>query len=225
MRAVGRAPERAAELDAAQWRERLAHLVRVHTAGEMSAALAHEINQPLMAIENYALAARRRMAEDSPTTRGSRTAGQGDRADDARRRRGDAHSRHGAAARARPEGDRRRARGQGMRRHGQDGLRAARHPVELKPAGPLPVIVADEIQLQQVVLNLLRNAIEAMELPQPGAPREITIEVGLDGADAVSVRSPTAARASPKTIWSGSSTPSIRPSPPAWASAWRSAAS
>ncbi len=56
----------AAEVEAAQWRERLAHLVRVHTAGEMSAALAHEITQPLGAIENYALAARRRMGEDSP---------------------------------------------------------------------------------------------------------------------------------------------------------------
>ena len=55
-----------AEAEAAQFRERLAHLVRVHTAGEMSAALAHEINQPLGAIENYALAARRRMGEASP---------------------------------------------------------------------------------------------------------------------------------------------------------------
>jgi hypothetical protein len=58
--------KQAAEVEAAQWRERLAHLVRVHTAGEMSAALAHEITQPLGAIENYALAARRRMGEDSP---------------------------------------------------------------------------------------------------------------------------------------------------------------
>src|SRR5205823_469179 len=48
-----------AQAEAAQHRERLAHLVRVHTVGEMSAGIAHEINQPLVAIENYALAARR----------------------------------------------------------------------------------------------------------------------------------------------------------------------
>ena len=56
----------AAEVEAAHWRERLAHLVRVHTAGEMSVALAPEITQPLGAIENYALAARRRAAEAVP---------------------------------------------------------------------------------------------------------------------------------------------------------------
>jgi len=62
-RRAAEARERVALLDTAQWRERLAHLVRVHTVGEMSAALAHEINQPLMAIENYALAALRRARE------------------------------------------------------------------------------------------------------------------------------------------------------------------
>ena len=48
-----------ARVEAGQYRERLAHLVRVHTVGEMSTSIAHEINQPLVAIENYALAARR----------------------------------------------------------------------------------------------------------------------------------------------------------------------
>ena len=89
----------AAEVEAAHWRERLAHLVRVHTAGEMSVALAHEITQPLGAIENYALAARRRAAEAAPDmARVVGTAGQGHRAGHARRRRGHAHAKHGAAA-------------------------------------------------------------------------------------------------------------------------------
>ena len=60
--------------------------------------------------------------------------------------------------------------------------------IELKAVDALPVVVVDEIHLQQVVLNLLRNAMEAVELPHPGVSREITIEVGLDGADAVSVQ-------------------------------------
>jgi C4-dicarboxylate-specific signal transduction histidine kinase len=35
-----------ARVEAGQYRERLAHLVRVHTVGEMSTSIAHEINQP-----------------------------------------------------------------------------------------------------------------------------------------------------------------------------------
>ena len=58
--------ERAAESEAALWREQFAHVVRVHTVGEMSAALAHEITQPLGAIENYAHAARRRASGPAP---------------------------------------------------------------------------------------------------------------------------------------------------------------
>jgi GAF domain-containing protein len=49
-RAAAERRKLAAEGEAAHWRERLAHLVRVHTAGEMSVALAHEITQPLGAI-------------------------------------------------------------------------------------------------------------------------------------------------------------------------------
>jgi C4-dicarboxylate-specific signal transduction histidine kinase len=51
-----------AKVETGQYRERLAHLVRVHTVGEMSMAITHEISQPLAAIKNYAFAARRRLA-------------------------------------------------------------------------------------------------------------------------------------------------------------------
>jgi len=51
-----------ATAESGQHRENLAHLVRVHTVGEMSTAIAHEINQPLAAIKNYAFAARRWLA-------------------------------------------------------------------------------------------------------------------------------------------------------------------
>ena len=56
-RAAAQASKATAE--SGQYRENLAHLVRVHTVGEMSTAIAHEINQPLAAIKNYAFAARR----------------------------------------------------------------------------------------------------------------------------------------------------------------------
>ena len=51
-----------ATAESGQYRESLAHLVRVHTVGEMSTAIAHEVNQPLAAIKNYAFAARRRLS-------------------------------------------------------------------------------------------------------------------------------------------------------------------
>jgi signal transduction histidine kinase len=148
---------RKAEIETAQYRERLAHLVRVHTAGEMAAALAHEITQPLGAIENYALAARRRMGEVPPDLA---------RVD---------------------EIDVARAVGQCVDMVKMDcELRDIR--VELKPADALPSVLADEIHLQQVILNLLRNAMEAVERPHPDVSKEITIEMGLDGSDKVAVQ-------------------------------------
>ena len=57
-----------ARIETGQYRESLAHLVRVHTVGEMSTAIAHEINQPLAAIKNYAYAARSRLRGDTTAT-------------------------------------------------------------------------------------------------------------------------------------------------------------
>ena len=181
--------KQAAEVEAAQWRERLAHLVRVHTAGEMSAALAHEITQPLGAIENYALAARRRMGKTSPDLARvadlvDKVIGQATRAGDVVTRMRGMVQRHELEPK---EIDIARAVRECVDMVKTDcELRDIR--IELKAAGALPVVVVDEIHLQQVILNLLRNAMEAVELPQPGVVRLITIEVGRHGADAVSVR-------------------------------------
>jgi signal transduction histidine kinase len=60
--------------------------------------------------------------------------------------------------------------------------------IELKPTGPLPFVVVDEIHVQQVILNLLRNAMEAVELSHPGVVRLITIEARLHAPDQVSVQ-------------------------------------
>ena len=120
--------KQAAEVEAALWRERLAHLVRVHTAGEMSVALAHEITQPLGAIENYALAARRRASDRRRIWRASWTSRQDRGPGHACGRRRVADAQHGAAARPRVEGDRHHTSSRRVRRHGEGRLRAARHP-------------------------------------------------------------------------------------------------
>ena len=177
--------KQAAEVEAAQWRERLAHLVRVHTAGEMSAALAHEITQPLGAIENYALAARRRMGEDSPDLARvadllDKVIGQATRAGDVVTRMRGMVQRHELEPK---EIDVARAVRECVDMVKMDcELRDIR--IEVKATGALPPVVVDEIHLQQVILNLLRNAMEAVELPRPGSSREIALEIGRDGADA-----------------------------------------
>jgi signal transduction histidine kinase len=179
----------AAELEAAHWRERLAHVVRVHTVGEMSAALAHEITQPLGAIENYALAARRRAAEPSPDLAKvvdllDKVVCQATRAGDVVMRLRGLAKRHDLDLR---EIDVERAARACIDMVKSDcELRDIR--VELKPAAGVPAVVADEIHVQQVILNLLRNAMEAMGDRRSDFPRVITVETGLSGPDAVSVR-------------------------------------
>ncbi len=178
--------KRAAEVEAAHWRERLAHLVRVHTAGEMSVALAHEITQPLGAIENYALAARRRAAGVSPDLPRvlellDKVIGQATRAGDVVTRMRSMAQRHELEPKAI---DLERAVGECIGMVKMDcELRDIR--IELTPAPPLPMVVVDEIHLQQVVLNLLRNAMEAIELALAGGARTITVAARLNGCDEV----------------------------------------
>src|SRR5690606_28756424 len=51
-----------AEMEARKQRERLAHVARLGTLGEMAAGIAHELNQPLAAIANYTQACQRLLA-------------------------------------------------------------------------------------------------------------------------------------------------------------------
>jgi len=183
-RRAAEARERVALLDTAQWRERLAHLVRVHTVGEMSAALAHEINQPLMAIENYALAALRRAREPHSSDKVAELLGkvvaQTGRA-------GDVVGRfRGMVKRSDIQ-----TSPVDMGRLVAECIEMVRIDCELRdirieatlPAA-MPTIVADRIQLQQVVLNLLRNAIEATDsAPLSDASRAIMIEATLAGGN------------------------------------------
>jgi signal transduction histidine kinase len=180
---------RAAEAEAAEWRERLAHVVRVHTVGEMSVALAHELRQPLGAIENYALAARRRALAPSPDLAKiaellDKVVGQSTRAGDVLSRVRGLVKRHDVRLAAL---DVEQAIGTCL-----DIVRADCEShgivVERRRASGLPHAMADDVHVQQVLLNLLRNAMDAvLELPATAA-RSITVETGVAGADVVCVR-------------------------------------
>jgi signal transduction histidine kinase len=178
----------AAEVEAAQWRERLAHIVRVHTAGEMSVALAHEITQPLGAIENYALAARRRIADAEPDLVRlgeliDKIVGQATRAGDVITRMRSMVQRHELEPKP-IDIERAVTECMGMVKMDCD-LRNIR--ISLARVQPPPVAVVDEIHLQQVVLNLLRNAAEATDGANRDDAREISVSLSLNERDEVLV--------------------------------------
>jgi signal transduction histidine kinase len=188
VRRASEAQKCAAELEAAQWRERLAHLVRVHTAGELSCALAHEFTQPLGAIENYAIAARRRIGGPAPDLAKigallDNIMGQASRAGDLISRLRTMVKRHDLAPRR-----------INLKRMLGDCVAMVKMECELRGiavrqlvAANLPTVVVDEIHIQQVILNLLRNAMEAMELIPEDAVKLMTLRVGLYDPGSVSV--------------------------------------
>jgi two-component system sensor kinase FixL len=144
--------------------DELLHVSRLRSMGEMAAALAHELNQPLTASSNYVAAALRLLGGPQPDL---------------------AHIRHAlelAAAQTMRSGEiirRLRAfveRGETARRPEHlDALVEEASALALVGLGDrgvtvksirepnLPPVIADRVQVQQVLVNLLRNAIEAME--------------------------------------------------------------
>ena len=152
----------------AQERERrhqaqMAHVARLSTMGEMATGLAHELNQPLSAIMNYSEVCRRRIPAgrrefDDPREDLEQIALQAERA--------------GAVIRRVRSFVRKREPGRSSVnlnaaiRAVTDLLaadaRANNVTVRLDLADNIPSVLADSIQIQQVILNLMRNAIEAM---------------------------------------------------------------
>ncbi len=165
-----------AETEAAAHRERLAHMTRVHTMGEMASGIAHETSQPLTAINTYAQACRRLIASGQL---------QPDEFLDVLDKISVQAQRAGAVI-SRLRGFVRRGDG-GFERRNLNAL--AKESVNLFLTGgerfsvkitysPTPLAVrVDPIQVQQVMLNFLRNATEAMvEAGQPQGTIEIVIE-------------------------------------------------
>jgi len=152
-----------AEARALQHQAELAHVDRINIMGEMASGLAHELNQPLTAISTYCQAGLRIIAapEDQPDKL--------------------SHALEQASIQAQRAGEiirrMRRFTGKGVvRRKPMDinqVIKNAASFVEtelnrkdvnliLDLADDLPAAIADEIQIEQVILNLLHNAIEAM---------------------------------------------------------------
>jgi two-component system, LuxR family, sensor kinase FixL len=170
---------RRAEEETHRLQERLTHVSRLATVGEMSAGIAHELNQPLTAVANYAQACDRLLGLPDP---------------DIDEIRGALKQITTQAVRA---GDiirklRTLARNDVTKREPTDvnlligeltelvRLDAKTHDVhyKLELADELPLVEVDRPQVQQVILNLVRNALEALR-ENSTAPRQVILSTRL----------------------------------------------
>src|SRR6266542_1123208 len=180
---------RQAELEVQRLRQDLAHVGRVSAMGELTASLAHELNQPLTAILNNAQAAQRFLAADVVNLDELREIVSDIVADDkraaelirqTRRLLGKGGLEHTALALNETVADVARiVRGDAIMRNVS---------IRLDLAAALPPVRGDRLQLQQVVLNLVLNGLDAMQEAGPG-DRVLVITTASDGpAVRVSVR-------------------------------------
>ena len=149
--------------EAEELRTRLAHVGRIGTLGEMVSGIAHEVNQPLTAIANYANACRRLLTsgQSKPIELVSTLEKISDQAD-----------RAGQVIR----GLRNLVRKRDVIRERLDcnqllsevarlmdfELRQAGFRLAWNLAPSVPPVMGDGVQIQQVVLNLIRNGLDAM---------------------------------------------------------------
>jgi C4-dicarboxylate-specific signal transduction histidine kinase len=175
------------ELEAERLRRDLAHIGRVSAVGELTASLAHELNQPLSAILSNAQAAQR-MLESEPRDLAEIAEILRDIVVDDKRageviRRLRTLLRKGELEHA--SLDVNEVVGEVARLVRSDA--ANRHvSVRLELTKGLPRVRGDRVQLQQVVLNLVLNALEAMRATLPRA-RQLAIRTSRAGESAVAV--------------------------------------
>src|SRR5262250_1258296 len=178
---------RQAELEAQQQRQLLTHVTRVATLGELSGALAHELSQPLTSILSNAQAAQRLLTRE-PVDLAEVQDIIKDIVDDDRRagaviRRWRTLLRKGETV-LQPL-DLNEVTNEVLRlAHGE--LAANRVTVTTQLAAGLPAVRGDRVGLQQVLLNLIVNACDAMKL-NDSARRHLTVITARDGNGAVRV--------------------------------------
>ncbi len=174
-----------ANLELRLQRLEVARMSRVALMGELTASLAHELNQPLTAIASNAAAGRRFLRQGSVEP-GMLEGLLEDIALDARRAGDVIQGIHHFVRKS--EGERRaidmnETIAEVLRLLHSDLLgRAA--SIETRLASNLPLLNGDPVQLQQILLNLLMNALEAMQTT-PMAERRIVISTDCSGDSVV----------------------------------------
>jgi PAS domain S-box-containing protein len=178
---------RQAEEQARRHREQLLHVSRLSTVGEMASGLAHELNQPLSAILNYTeaclIAVRAGMTDVGKITENLQAAAQQtERAGEIIRRIRDfVKKRQPCVTRVEVNDLIREVVG-----FTSSDIRQNEVTLSLELQEELPPALADAIQVEQVLLNLVRNAIEAMS-GTSRQTRRLTIQTSTSADDAVEV--------------------------------------
>jgi len=164
----------------------LVHISRLTAMGEMASALAHELNQPLSAIANYMKGSRRLLERNTDQQSGllrdamDKAAEQALRAGQIIRRlrdfvaRGESERRVESIKKLVEE-----ASALALVGAKDQGIRVR---FQFDPA--IDLVLADKVQIQQVLINLLRNAVDAMEASQR---RELVIATASADDDMISI--------------------------------------
>ncbi len=168
--------------------QELAHVGRLSTLGQMSTSIAHELNQPLAAIASYCFAAREQLRHPGPNHHAvneslEKIELQAVRAGDVIRRL-----------------RRMVSKSQSLRSTVcvsdlvsevleivEPDLRLARITCQVETTSALVPVIVDRVEIQQVLINLLRNAIEAVA-PLADEHRAIRISFGMVSDNQVEVR-------------------------------------
>jgi len=156
----------------------LAHVTRVTTLGELTASIAHEVNQPLAAVVANAEACLRWLDRETPDLAAARRSvewviNDGTRASQVIRRVRALANKTDIEKVPLDLNDVVREVIALVQRE------LASHVVSLQLAPALPMILGDRVQLQQVIINLVMNGIEAMQ-PVTDRPRELVVRSGQD---------------------------------------------
>ena len=166
-------------------RSELANLARITSLGMLTASIAHEVNQPLSGIITNASTCLRMLSADPPNVEGARetarrTIRDGNRASDVITRLRTLYSKKDLS----PESMDLNEATREVTSLSLSELQSQRVILRHELADDMPPVIGDRVQLQQVILNLLRNAADAMSGVND-RPRELLIKTECDDGDRV----------------------------------------
>ncbi|WP_343712713.1 PAS domain-containing protein [Inquilinus sp.] len=162
-------------------RSELAHVTRISSLGALTASIAHEVNQPLSGIVTNASTCLRMLGAEPPNVEGAR--------ETARRTIRDGNRAAEVIARLRRLFTKRAATIEPVDLNdaarevialSAGDLQTSRAVLQTELAADLPLVCGDRVQLLQVVMNLMRNALDAMS-GVDDRPRRLLIRTEADG--------------------------------------------